>query len=54
MTAASMPAWESELKALLEKLRAQPSLDHTEDRQRIAVLQQLIADYQREGETARG
>jgi hypothetical protein len=47
MTDASIQAWESELKALLERLRSHPSSDHTEDRQRLAVLEQLIADYYR-------
>ena len=47
MTNASIQAWESELKALLERLRSQPSADHTEDRQRIAVLEKLVADYYR-------
>lgn len=47
MTDASIQAWESEMKALLERLRSHPSSDHTEDRQRLVVLEQLIADYYR-------
>ncbi len=47
MTDASIQAWESELKSLLERLRDRPSADHAEDRQRIAVLEKLIADYYR-------
>ena len=45
MTDASIQAWESEAKALVEKLRTHPSSDHTEDRQRLVVLAKLIADY---------
>ena len=47
MTDASIKAWESELKALLEKLKAHPSGDHEADRARMVVLEKLIADYHR-------
>ena len=47
MTDASIKAWESELKALLEGLKTRPSADHEADRARIAVLEKLIADYHR-------
>ncbi|HPB21852.1 MAG TPA: hypothetical protein PLL48_05955 [Novosphingobium sp.] len=47
MTDATIHAWESELKALLEKFRTHPSTDHTEDRQRAAVLEKLVADFYR-------
>ena len=35
--------WEKELRALLDQVRAHPSKDWTEERQRIAVLKNLIA-----------
>ena len=47
MTDASIKAWESELKALLEKIRAHPSADLSEERARAVVLEKLIADYHR-------
>ena len=45
MTDATIKAWESELKRLLERMKAQPSADHVVDRARMAVLEKLIADY---------
>jgi hypothetical protein len=36
--------WEKELRFLLDRLQAHPSRDATEDRQRIAVLKNLIAN----------
>ena len=47
MTEASIAAWESELKTLLHDLRDHPSRDHTETRQRVAVLEKLIQDHYR-------
>lgn len=47
MTDASIKAWESELRTLLEKIRAHPSADLTAERQRAVVLEKLIADYNR-------
>ncbi|QNQ11476.1 hypothetical protein [Sphingomonas alpina] len=35
--------WEKELRALLDQLQAHPSRDSTVERQRIAVLTNLIA-----------
>jgi len=35
--------WEKELRSLLDQVRAHPSRDLTEERQRIAVLKNLIA-----------
>ena len=35
--------WEKELRALLDQVQARPSKDWTEERQRIAVLKNLIA-----------
>jgi len=35
--------WEKELRALLDQIQAQPSRDWTEERQRVAVLKNLIA-----------
>lgn len=45
MTDASIAAWESELKALLQQLKDFPSREHTETRTRMAVLEKLIHDY---------
>ncbi|MDE2595888.1 MAG: hypothetical protein KGL44_03310 [Sphingomonadales bacterium] len=47
MTDASIGAWESELHALLEKLRSHPSAELAEERLRVVVLEKLIADYYR-------
>jgi len=35
--------WEKELRSLLDQVQAHPSRDWTEERQRIAVLKNLIA-----------
>ena len=35
--------WEKELRALLDQVQAHPSRDSTAERQRIAVLKNLIA-----------
>ena len=35
--------WEKELRALLDQVQARPSKDWIEERQRIAVLKNLIA-----------
>lgn len=35
--------WEKELRALLDQIKAQPSRDWTGERQRVAVLKNLIA-----------
>lgn len=45
MTDASIAAWESELKMLVERMRTHPSDDHSADRARMVVLEKLIADY---------
>lgn len=34
--------WEKELRVLLDRVQHQPSADHTQARERIAVLQQLM------------
>jgi hypothetical protein len=47
MSDASIAAWESELKALLERIRTHPSADLTAERQRAVVLEKLIGDYNR-------
>jgi hypothetical protein len=47
MTDASIGAWGSELKVLLDKIRNHPSADLTAERQRVIVLEKLIADYNR-------
>ncbi len=47
MTDASIQAWESELKALLERIRTHPSSNLDDARQRAVVLEKLIADYNR-------
>lgn len=39
----STEAWEKELRALLDQIQAHPSRDATTERQRIAVLKNLIA-----------
>ena len=35
--------WEKELRALLDQIQAHPSRDWTQERQRIAVLKNLMA-----------
>ena len=45
MTDASIHAWESEMKAILDHIRAHPSSDLTEKRARLAVLEKMIADF---------
>jgi len=47
MTDATITAWESELKALLEKIRAHPSANLDAERARVVVLEKLIADHHR-------
>lgn len=47
MTDASIAAWESEFKSLLAELRSHPSRDHSQTRERVAVLEKLIQDYHR-------
>ncbi len=37
--------WEKELRVLLEKIESHPSADLSEERQRVVVLQKLIADH---------
>lgn len=43
MSELNTTAWEKELRALLDQLQAHPSRDATAERQRIAVLTNLIA-----------
>ena len=47
MTDASIQAWESELKVLLERIRTHPSSDLDDVRTRVVVLEKLIGDYHR-------
>ena len=47
MTDATITAWESELKAIVDRLRQHPSDDHAADRARMVVLEKLIADHHR-------
>ena len=43
MSEISTEQWEKELRVLLDQLQAHPSRDATAERQRIAVLKNLIA-----------
>lgn len=47
MTDASIAAWNSELKALLERISTHPSHDLTQERERVVVLEKMIADYEK-------
>jgi hypothetical protein len=43
MSELNTESWEKELRVLLDRIQAHPSRDATEERQRIAVLKNLIA-----------
>ena len=43
MSALDTEPWEKELRVLLDQIQAHPSRDATAERQRIAVLKNLIA-----------
>ncbi|MDE2434881.1 MAG: hypothetical protein KGM49_01345 [Sphingomonadales bacterium] len=47
MTDASIKAWESELRTLLEVIRNHPSATLDQERRRVVVLEKLIGDYYR-------
>ena len=51
MTGQTITAWESELKVLLEQIRSHPSADLAQQRERVVLLEKLIADF-RKNETA--
>jgi hypothetical protein len=44
--------WEKELRVLLDKVNGQPSEDWTAERDRIAVLKNLMATKQKSANTA--
>lgn len=44
--------WEKELRILLDKVNSHPSADWSEERERIAVLKNLMATKQKSGAAA--
>jgi hypothetical protein len=45
MTDSSVNEWRQELKVLLDHIEHHPSADLTEQRERVVVLRQLLADH---------
>jgi ABC-type uncharacterized transport system YnjBCD ATPase subunit len=47
MTDSTAEEWRKELKVLLDHIEHHPSADLTEQRARVAVLRQLLADHEK-------